>query len=169
VCSDFVHSFIPHSFPKRDLHRQRTWATSFSFQYPFVFKRPFSSYLRVHFLLPVGSIVPYIFPLIMCFRRQFLRRCDQSGDNEPLWLNVTFVLEITWSLLIASTTKCVTILSDMYMNFAFMLQITKFGKMEILEFIYNNWQFIKIYVSINVISLQHKCYKPTHKCHKPTA
>ena len=97
----------------------------------------------------------------MCFRRQFLRRYDQSGNNEPLWLNVTFVLEITWSLLIASTTKCVTILSDMYMNFAFMLQITKFGKMEILEFIYNNWQFIKIYVSINVISLQHKCHRPT--------
>ena len=143
MCSNFIHSFILYPLPKRDLHRQQTWATSFSFQYLFVFKRPFSSYLRVHPRLPVGSIVPYIFLLIMCFRRQFLRRCDQSGNNEPLWLNVTFVLEITWSLLIANTAKGIAIFSDMYMNFVFMLQITNFGKLKTLELIYHNWQLLK--------------------------
>ena len=151
------HSFIPYSLPKRDLHRQRTWVTSFSFQYPSVFKRPYSSYLCVHPRLPIGSIVHYIFPLIMCFRRQFLRRCYQSGNNEPLWLNVAFVLEIIRSLHIAPTAKDVIIFSDMYMNFAFMPKITNFGKTETLQLIYHNWQFIKIYV----ISLQHKCHKPT--------
>ena len=79
----------------------------------------------------------------MCFRSQFLRRCDQSGNNEPLWLNVTFVLEITWSLLIANTAKGIAIFSDMYMNFVFMLQITNFGKMKTLELIYHNWQLLK--------------------------
>jgi hypothetical protein len=74
---------------------------------------------------------------------------------------VTFVLEITWSLLIVLTTKVVTIFSDMYVyvNFAFMLQITNFGKMETLELIYHNLQFIKIHLSVKVISLQKQALK----------
>ena len=61
----------PQPLPKRLLHRVRSNASSFSLQYPFSL-RSFNSCLCLFPRLPVTSILPYIFPPITCFRRQFL-------------------------------------------------------------------------------------------------
>ena len=60
--------------PKRFLHVVRSRASSFKWEYPRLSLRSSSSFLR---LLPhplVISISPFIFPLITCFRRQFLQK-----------------------------------------------------------------------------------------------
>jgi hypothetical protein len=58
---------------KRFLHTVKTSASFFNFQYPFASVKSSSSCLRLLPLLPI-TYIPLIFPSIMCFRRQFLRR-----------------------------------------------------------------------------------------------
>ena len=75
----FIHSVFclttsPKPPLKRFLHIVRSRASCFKWQYPLLFLRSSSSFLR---LLPrhlVTSISPFIFPSITCFRRQFLRK-----------------------------------------------------------------------------------------------
>ena len=61
----------PKCLPKRFLHIVRSKASSFKWEYPLLFLRSSSSFLRLLPRLPVTSICPFIFPLITCFRRQF--------------------------------------------------------------------------------------------------
>jgi hypothetical protein len=79
----FIHSFIhsvvclttgPLPLPKRLLHRVRSSASSFNFQYLFFSLRSSSSCLRLLPRLAVISILPSNFPSITCFRRQCLRK-----------------------------------------------------------------------------------------------
>ena len=60
--------------PKRFLHIVRFRASSFKWQYPVLYLRSSSSFLRLLPLLLVISIAPFIFLSIICFRRQFLRK-----------------------------------------------------------------------------------------------
>ena len=64
----------PKPLPKRFLHIVRSKASSFKWEYPLLFLRPSSSFLRLLPRLLVTSISPFIFPSITCFRRQFLRK-----------------------------------------------------------------------------------------------
>ena len=75
----FIHSVFclttgPKPPPKRFLHIVRTRASSFKWKYPLLFLRSSSSFLCLLPRLLVTSIPPFIFPLITCFRRQFLRK-----------------------------------------------------------------------------------------------
>jgi hypothetical protein len=68
--SAYIHSVVclttgPWSLSNRLLHRVRSSASSFNFQYPFVS-------LRCLRLLPRLSLLSSLFPSITCFRRQFL-------------------------------------------------------------------------------------------------
>ena len=78
-----VHSFIhlvfclttgPKRPPKRCLHIVRSRASSFKWEYPLLSLRSSSSFLRLLPRLLATSIPPFFFPLITCFRRQFLRK-----------------------------------------------------------------------------------------------
>ena len=60
----------PNPLPKRFLHLVRSRASSFNWKYPLLFLRSSSSFLR----LLATSICPFIFPSIICCRRQFLRK-----------------------------------------------------------------------------------------------
>ena len=73
----FIHSVFclttgPKPPPKRFLHTVRSRASSFKWEYPLLSLRSSSSFLRLLPRLLVTSISPFIFPLITCFRRQFL-------------------------------------------------------------------------------------------------
>ena len=79
----FIHSFIHSVFclttgpkppPKRCLHIVRSRAFSFKWEYPLLSFRSSSSFLRLLPRLLATSISPFIFPSIICFRRQFLRK-----------------------------------------------------------------------------------------------
>ena len=59
---------------KRFLHIVRSRASSFKWEYPLLFLRSSSSFLRLLPRLLVTSISPFIFPSITCFRRQFLSK-----------------------------------------------------------------------------------------------
>jgi len=77
--SIFIHSVFclttgPKPPPKRCLHIVRSRASSFKWEYPLLSLRSSSSVLRLLPRLLVTSISPFIFPLITCFRRQFLRK-----------------------------------------------------------------------------------------------
>ena len=56
------------------LQTVRSSTSSTSLQYPLVSLRSSCSCLRLLPLLPVTSILPSIFPLAVCFIRQFLRK-----------------------------------------------------------------------------------------------
>ena len=60
--------------PKRFLHIVRSRASSFNWQYPLLSLRSSSSFLRLLPRLLVTSVCPFIFPSIICFTRQFLRK-----------------------------------------------------------------------------------------------
>ena len=60
--------------PKRFLYKVRSRASSFKWEYPLLSLRSSSSFLRLLPRLLVTSISPFIFHLITCFRRQFLRK-----------------------------------------------------------------------------------------------
>ena len=62
------------SLPKRFLHRERSRASSFNWQYALLSLRSSSSFLLLLPCLLVTSICPFIFPSITCCRRQFLRK-----------------------------------------------------------------------------------------------
>ena len=64
----------PKPLPKRFLHIVRSRASSFNWQYPLLSLRSSSSFLRLLLRLLVTSICPFIFPSIICFTRQFLRK-----------------------------------------------------------------------------------------------
>jgi hypothetical protein len=74
----FIHHAVclttgPHPLPKRVLHRVRPSASFFKFQHALVFFQfSSSSCLSLLPYLPFTSIPPSIFPLKMCYRRQFL-------------------------------------------------------------------------------------------------
>jgi hypothetical protein len=73
-----IHSFSSLSYnrfvasSKKVLHRLRSSAPSFNFQYPLISSRPSSSCLRHLLRLPITSILLSIFPTTQSFRRQFL-------------------------------------------------------------------------------------------------
>jgi len=60
----------PQTLPKRNPHR----VYSFNFQHPHLFLSSSRSCLHLLARLTVTSYLPPIFPLITCFRRQFLRK-----------------------------------------------------------------------------------------------
>jgi len=62
----------PKPPPKRFLHTERSRASSFKWEYPFLYLRSSSSFLPLLPRLLVTSISPFSFPSITCFRRQFL-------------------------------------------------------------------------------------------------
>jgi hypothetical protein len=64
----------PKLLPKRFLHIVRSRASSFKWEYSLLSLRSSSSFLRLLPRLLVTSISPFIFPSIICFRRQFLRK-----------------------------------------------------------------------------------------------
>jgi hypothetical protein len=73
----FIHSVVclttgPWILLKRVLHRVRSSASSFNFQYLLFSLRSSSSCLRLLPRLPVIFIRPSNIPSITCFRRQFL-------------------------------------------------------------------------------------------------
>jgi hypothetical protein len=77
--ADDPHSVLslttgPQPLSKRVLHRVRSSASCFSFQYLLFSLRSSSSCLHLFPRLSVTSILPSIFPSITCFRRQFLRK-----------------------------------------------------------------------------------------------
>ena len=82
--NDFLYIYIlssvicqttsPKPLPKRFLHIVRSRASFFHWQYPLLFLRSSSSFLRLLPRLLVTSICPFIFPLITCCRRQFLHK-----------------------------------------------------------------------------------------------
>jgi hypothetical protein len=81
---EFIHSAVyltagPYPILKRVIYRLRASPSSFSFRYTLVCLRPSRICLRLLPRPPVTSIHFSIFPSITCFRRQFLRRCDQSS------------------------------------------------------------------------------------------
>ena len=63
----------------------------FNFQFPLVSLRPSSSCLCILPHLPIISILPSIFPLIMCFRKQFLCRMG------PIQLASLFLMYVGYS------------------------------------------------------------------------
>ena len=60
--------------PKRSLHILWSTASSFKWEYPLLSLRSSSGFLRLLPCLLITSIAPFIFPSIICFRRQFLRK-----------------------------------------------------------------------------------------------
>jgi len=79
----FIYSFIhlvvclttgPKPLPKPALHIARSRASSFKWEYPFLYLRSSNSFLRLLPRLPVTSIPSFIFPSITPCRRQFLRK-----------------------------------------------------------------------------------------------
>jgi len=59
-------------------------ASSFNFHYPLISLRSSSS----HLYLPITSILPTIFPLVMCWREQFLVRYDQIQPASTYYMAV---------------------------------------------------------------------------------
>ena len=69
LCSGLWHVCLttgPYPLPKRVLHRVRSVASSFNFQYPHLPVRTSSSCWRLHPRLPVTSNFPCILPSIAC-------------------------------------------------------------------------------------------------------
>jgi len=72
----------PKPLAKRSLHIERSRASSFNSQYPFLSLRSSSNFLRLLPCLLATSIYPFIFPSITCFRRQFLRKKTICAINK---------------------------------------------------------------------------------------
>ena len=77
--NSFIHSVFslttgPKPPPKRCLHIVRSRASSFKWDYLLLSLRSSSSFLRLLPRLLAISISLFIFPLITCFRRQFLHK-----------------------------------------------------------------------------------------------
>ena len=75
--SHHSYSLLRHGhslFPKRVRHKVRSNSSSFNFQYLLVSVRSFSSCSRLFLRLPATSIFSFIFPLITCLIKQFLRK-----------------------------------------------------------------------------------------------
>ena len=80
IASSFINSFSGLSYEsskllqKRALHIVRSRASSFKWEYPLLYLRSSSSFLRLLPRLPVTSIPPFIFPSTTRCRWQFLRK-----------------------------------------------------------------------------------------------
>jgi hypothetical protein len=76
----YIHSFssLSHDrskpLPKRALHIVWCRGFFFGYEYPLLSLRSSSSFLRLLPRLSVTSIPPFIFPSVICSRRQFLRK-----------------------------------------------------------------------------------------------
>jgi hypothetical protein len=103
----------PQPFPKRVLHRVRSSASFFNFQYPLFSLRSSSSCWRLVHLLPVHSN----FPPILCFRRQFLCK---------LWpIQLAFCLFTVCMIFLSCLTLCNAysfLTRSVQMIFSFLLQ-----------------------------------------------
>jgi len=64
----------PKRLPKQAVHIVRSRDSSFKWEYPLLFLRWSSGFLRLFPRLPVTSIPLFIFPSITCCRKQFLRK-----------------------------------------------------------------------------------------------
>ena len=69
----------PHLLIRCVLQTVQSSASCFNFQYPLVSLKSSSSCLFIVPLLPITSIPPPIFTSKMCFKRQFLARCDSTS------------------------------------------------------------------------------------------
>ena len=105
----FIHSFIhsaaclttgPCSLPKTVLHKMRSSASYFNFQYHRVSLRSSSSWLRLLPRLLFTSLLPSIFPPVTCFRRQFLLKV--------LPFQLAFLVLTIRGILLSSLTLCNT-------------------------------------------------------------
>jgi hypothetical protein len=67
-------TLCPQPLPKRVLQKVRASTSSFKFQYSHLSLMASSNCLRLLHCLPVTSIPSSIFPSVMCFRSQFLRK-----------------------------------------------------------------------------------------------
>jgi len=86
----------PKPLTKRALHIVRSRASSFKWEYPLLSLRLSSSFLRLLPHLPVTSMLPFIFPSITRFRRQFLCK---------LWpIQLAFRLRISCGIFLCSLT-----------------------------------------------------------------
>jgi hypothetical protein len=82
--------------PKRALHIVRSRASTFRCGYHLLSLRSSSSFLRLLPPLTVTSIPPFIFPLVTCCRRQFLRK---------MWpIQLAFCLLISCGIFLCSLT-----------------------------------------------------------------
>ena len=87
----------PKFRPKRALHIVRSRASSFKWEFPLLFLRSSSSFLRLLLRIPVTHIPPFIFPSITRCRRQFLRK---------MWpIQFAFRLRISWSIFLCFLTQ----------------------------------------------------------------
>ena len=95
----FTHSAVclttgPQPLPKRVLHKVRSSASSFNFQYLRFSLRSSSSCLRLIPRLPVISILPSNVPSITCFRRQF-PFYDAISEFESIYCKNFFLVSET--------------------------------------------------------------------------
>ena len=81
----------PQRLPKRVLHKMRYSPSCFKFQYLIFSVTWTKSCLH---LLPHCPF-PYICPLIMCFRRNFVERCDQSTYVSFVLFNIDDFFSLT--------------------------------------------------------------------------
>ena len=77
--NSFIHLAVclttgPKPLPTGALHIVRSRTSSFKWEYPLLYLRSSSSFLRFLPRLPVTSIFPFIFPSITRCRRQFIRK-----------------------------------------------------------------------------------------------
>ena len=97
--------------PKQVLQKVSSSSSSFNFQYPLVSLRSSSSYLRLLSRLPVTSILPSIFPSIMCFVKQFLRKkCSILLASLLFIVSRMFLYSSTFSILHFSHDRSISIL-----------------------------------------------------------
>ena len=103
--NEYIHSFVhlvvclttgPKLLPNRAFHIVRSRAFSFKWEYPPLFLRSSSSFLRLLPRLPVTSIPPFIFPSITRCREKFLHK---------MWpIQVAFRLRISCRIFLCSLT-----------------------------------------------------------------
>ena len=88
----------PKPLPKRFLHIVRSRASSFNWQYPLLSLSSSSSFLRLLPRLLVTSICPFIFPSIICFSRQFLRKMWPIQLEINILPIDNFEVKVVWNL-----------------------------------------------------------------------
>jgi len=98
-----IHSVVcimtgPKRLRKRVLQTVRSTVSSFNLQYPLISLRSSSICLRLLPSLPTSSILPSIYPSIMCFRRQF------QSTTPPI--QVAFLLITVCRSSLCSWTPC---------------------------------------------------------------
>ena len=100
-----IHSAVcltigPQPLPKRVLHTVQSSVSYFNFQYPLVSLTSTNSCLCLLPCLPFTSTPPSIFPSIIRFRRQFLRKMCPT--------QLAFLLFIVCRIFLSSSTQCNT-------------------------------------------------------------